>query len=120
MDTKSVFIQILTIIEFEENKEKFADDFIRLCLQQAFVELLMHVPVDIRKQFQDKVIQHKDIAEIASLLRPYIHLPEIEKKVQATTTNLLTDYIRTISPTLDKTKQKRLWDCITNLDQNQE
>jgi DNA-directed RNA polymerase specialized sigma24 family protein len=50
-DPKDIFLTILTIIEYPDDKEAFVHDFLTVCQQQALLDLTSNLPPDKRNVF---------------------------------------------------------------------
>lgn len=113
-DSRSILMQILTIIDFRENKKQFVDRFINLCLQQTFVELLDTAPVEVKSEL-NKIIQQPDKQKSVDFLLKYFKPDQFNQKLQKVTSELFRDYITSITPTLTTNKQKQLSFYIASL-----
>ena len=60
---KETIIQILEIINYQNDREKFADTFIELCIKQAFAELLGSLPPEKTAVLTSQVKTVKSLEE---------------------------------------------------------
>lgn len=73
---KNLFLQVLNIIGYADNKEEFADKFFQLCEQQTMANLVKSLPEE-----------------------------QVAASLEETTKEVFNNYLQTVIPTLN-TKQK--------------
>lgn len=112
---KQTIIEILGIINYQNDKEKFADNFIELCIKQAFVEVIDSLPKEKTASISAQIQAAKTPEEFVKHLRSYINPQFLERKIEQTSSKLFNDYIQEILPTLDDSKKLKLMDYIETL-----
>ena len=112
---KETIIQILEIINYQNDREKFADTFIELCIKQAFAELLGSLPPEKTAVLTSQVKTVKSLEEFIKLLRSCINPLLLERKIEQSSAKLFDEYIREILPTLDPLRKTKLLDYIGDL-----
>lgn len=116
-NSRSILMQILTIIDFRENKKQFVDRFINLCLQQTFVELLSVAPAQVKTELNE-VIQQSDMQKRVDFFLKYFQSDQFNQKLEHVTAELFQDYITSITPTLTTNKQNQLSFYLSTLTEN--
>lgn len=112
---KAIILQVLEIIEFRENKERFADQFINLCLGETYARLLKLQSEDVLSQIRD-VFQQSDMQKNVSLFMKYFQPEQFNQTLQQITKEFFEDYIKTVTPTLTPARQNQLLSYLSTLD----
>lgn len=106
-DPKQIILQVLEIIGYEDDKDKYANDFLSLCLQKAFVSLTQDFPQDK----QDQLTQRMSLIsadKIEGLLLEYFPKEKFETAVKEASRSTFEDYLKTIIPTLNDDQKNKL------------
>lgn len=74
--SREILRNILTIIEYQEDKEKFIDEFLDSCYHRALVELSETLPEQEKNILVKKLSTEIDEEKIRELVKPYITMPE--------------------------------------------
>lgn len=108
MDTKQILIKILEIIDYKDNIEKFADDFIKLCYDTTNVEMMQLLSKEDKKQFEEDLLALPDINQTPTVFGKYISPEKYKKHLEEVTEKLLMDYFQTIAPSLTEEQVEKL------------
>ena len=114
-DPTETLYTVLEIIGFDGDKRKFVTEFINLCFEQVYMDLLKGIP----NHDQDNLIAQLRKADtqqaLIDLLKPYIMAERLKSTLQVVTTGLFEDYLETIMPTLNEERKKKLLDFLASL-----
>jgi hypothetical protein len=99
--THEILLEVLNIIEYQEDKQKFIDDFLANAQKQAAVNILQMLPQE-KKEALQKQEENKDLfAEIFT--------PEVMDKALIDVMVLqFQGFLQTIIPTLPSEKKDKL------------
>lgn len=106
-DPKQIILQVLEIIGYEDDKEKFANKFLSLCLQKALVNLTQELPQDK----QDQLTQRMSLTapdQMQNLLSQYFPKEKFETAVKEASRSTFEEYLKTIIPTLNEEQRSKL------------
>ncbi len=106
-DPKQIILQVLEIIGYEDDKEKYANEFLTLCLQKALVSLTGELPQDK----QDQLTQRISLTALDQLEKPlleYFPKEKFEEAVKEASRSTFEEYIQTIIPTLNEDQRNKL------------
>lgn len=92
---RELFLQVLEIIGYSDDREEFTNKFFQLCEQQAIVNLVKSLP-------QDK---QTDPDPNNLLLKKYFTQEQVATNLQEATRETFNSYLQTVIPTLNN-KQK--------------
>ena len=99
---KQILLQTLDIIEYQNDKNAFSDEFMVLCQQEAFAKILEDLPEDKRKQFASKLINKEKLSneKAKELIEQYFSKEHLLQTLQEATNNQFHNFIEEIEPTL--------------------
>lgn len=106
-DPKQIILQVLEIIGYEEDKDKYANDFLALCLQKAFVNLTQELPQDKQDQLRQRISLTQP-EKTEALLLEYFQKDKFEAAVKEASASTFEDYLKTIIPTLNDDQKNKL------------
>jgi hypothetical protein len=109
------FIEVLNIIGYENDKEKFTENFFSICLGEARNEILGRMPKEQKDILQAKVDGSEKVGELAKILGEYIDPKEMKTTIATTTARLFQEYITTIMPTLTSQRKEKLINYLDTL-----
>jgi hypothetical protein len=108
-DQKKFLIQILDVIQYEGEKEAFADLFTDLIYEDAVYTLVQSLPEKKRekvaKKWDANVNNH---AALASILKHYFTQEQIKEATEKSAQKAMYDYLQSIDKTLDADKKEKL------------
>ncbi len=97
-------MRILEIIGYTDDKETFAGEFVEVCIQQSFLEMIDRLPKEKVSQLEEKVKQAKDIKTFLRVLHTYLPPELLARCIERNTAQLFEEYLKEIVPTLDEKK----------------
>lgn len=104
---KIFFEQILTIINYQNDKAFFINNFISLCIQKSIEEYIELLPEE-RKKVVQSLLKENDSNELQEKIRPYMITEEYKNLFQKTINKFFQDYITAIIPTLSEEQKSKL------------
>ncbi len=104
---KQIILQVLDRIGFEDDKEKFANDFLLLCFQQALGNLAKELPSDKQTELTQRMSLISE-NQVEQLLLEYFPKEKLEEAVKQSSGTLFEEYLQTIIPTLNPDQQEKL------------
>jgi hypothetical protein len=106
-DIKLNLERILTIVGYQNDKSKFINKFIELCIQEALSEYISLLNEERQKQIQT-ILLGQDPDKLREQLLPYIKAEEYQKLLKENTKKFLTDYLQTITPSLSEEQKTEM------------
>lgn len=100
-DPKQILLQVLTIIDYADEKEAFAEEFLQICHEQAMADLLTSLTEE-----QKKVLQRT--TDIQTTLAQIIPSEQLNKALKEATKIQFQDYLKTIKPSLSQVQKDKL------------
>lgn len=97
---KDVLYQILTIIEYQNNKEKFTEEFETLNRLDAMAEIVKKLPQELQEQIK--------ISQSPEDLQHLINLTEYKDVYGQVSQKALEEFISSIVPQLSVTKKEKI------------
>lgn len=107
-DPTAILIRILDIIGYRKDKLTFAREFIEICMQDSFKEMLERLPKEDVSVLEGKIKEAKDLEEFSGILKHFIPPQLLERTIERNTVRLFEEYIEAILPTLDEKTKERL------------
>ncbi|OGH17974.1 MAG: hypothetical protein A3C22_00965 [Candidatus Levybacteria bacterium RIFCSPHIGHO2_02_FULL_37_10] len=118
-DPKTIVFGILDIIGYSEDKEKFATEFLQTVSLQALLDLFNTLPQDKKDQFQQKIQGiENDAVQMQEELKKYFTQNQIEQTIETSARNAVTEYIKTIEPTLSDPQKQNLTNYFSEITKN--
>ena len=104
-----MLIKILEIIGYSEDKDKFAMEFLENVGIKAQSDLIGALPQDKKDQLQQKIQSlGNDAAKVQGELLNYFTQDQIGQAIENSSKNAVTDYVKTIEPTLSDPQKTAL------------
>lgn len=108
-DPKQILIKILEIIGYSEDKDKFATEFLQNVSLQSLLDLFNTLPQDKKDQMQKDIsLAGSDAVKLQKILKNYFSEEQINTALQNSSKNAITEYIKTIEPTLSDPQKQSL------------
>lgn len=104
---KQIILKVLEIIGYEDDKDKYANDFLALCLQKAFVNLVKELPQDKQDQLTQRISLTSG-EKAQALLLEYFPKEKFEVAVKEASQSTFEEYLKTIIPTLNEEQRSKL------------
>lgn len=108
-NAKTTLFKILEIIDYQDNKEKFVEEFLKNLQLQSFLDLMQALPEDKRPEIE-KQLQNasNNPGELASKIKTYFNEEQLKKSLENTTKNALANYIQAIQSSLSVMQKDNL------------
>lgn len=114
-DPKEILIQILIIVAYKDDKNSFAEKFIVLCQQQAFLEFVESLPKTLQDDLKEKFADPNDKEKIKKAMNQYVSTKEFLEKLELVTAKNFKEYIEAIIPTLNDEQKANLQKYLISL-----
>lgn len=106
--TRDIIVKILTIIEYDGNKEEFTHKFIDMFHRQAVLDVIENIPLEnqeiLKKQLKDNVTPEMEKTLILQHITPDKYLEALKKSAQ----NILSEYLKSLMPVLSPKQSAEL------------
>ncbi|KKR60595.1 MAG: hypothetical protein UU05_C0014G0003 [Candidatus Curtissbacteria bacterium GW2011_GWA1_40_47] len=107
LQPKEILEEILNIIQFKDDKEKFMDQFFKNIKLQALLDLANTLPQDKKNGFKSQIASKSD-EEKASALVSLFPKDDIDKAVEKSTKEIFSAYISEIESTLSSQQRDEI------------
>ncbi len=114
MNPKEIILKVLEIIGYQDDKEKFANDFLGLILQKSINNLAEKLPQDKLDQFRQRVSLTSP-EKFENLIKDYFSQDELNDSVKTVSENMFKEYLEEISPTLSDGQRENLQNYLKSL-----
>ena len=102
---KDILIQVLTIIGYEDDKDLFADEFIKLCQDQALIQLINSLPEKKQLLLKQELTQTEKTDET---LQKYFTTKKFNDAVEKSIQEQFQSYLQEIYDTLSNEQKNNL------------
>lgn len=106
--SKDIFLQVLNIIGYSDNKEEFASKFFQLCEQQTIINLIKSLPQDKQTALQAELSKQTNPQLNNLLLKKYFSNEQVASSLEQATKQTFENYLQTIIPTLSGEQKVKL------------
>ena len=118
-DPKTIVFGILDIIGYSEDKEKFATEFLQTVSLQALLDLFNTLPQDQKDKIQQQITNAGNNPQaIQEALKRYFTDSQLQDAVRTSAKNAVTEYIKTIEPTLSDPQKQNLTNYFSEITKN--
>ena len=118
-DPKTIVFGILDIIGYSEDKEKFATEFLQTVSLQALLDLFNTLPQDQKDKIQQQITNAGNNPQaIQEALKRYFTDLQLQDAVRTSAKNAVTEYIKTIEPTLSDPQKQNLTNYFSEITKN--
>ena len=118
-DPKAFILRILEIIDYSQDKEKYATEFLQNVSLQALLDLIDTLPQDKKDQIQKQMVSVGNDSEgVDTILKSYFTQIQIQDSLQNASKNAVTEYMKAIDPTLSETQRTNIANFAKELNQN--
>lgn len=108
-DFRSIILHVLTLVGYEESKEAYADEFIRLCLEKTTAQLLESLPSQKQSYIQKRLKEMKSFHEFEQVIVEFTSQDSYTKVLRDVVNKAFQDIIKSILPALTKQKKEELY-----------
>lgn len=118
-DPKAILINILHIIDYREDKDKFATEFLQNVSLQALLDLFNTLPLEKKDQIQQQITNAGNNPQaVEQILKGYFTQSQIQDAIQNASKNAVTEYMKAIDSTLSETQRTSIMNFPKGLNQN--
>lgn len=114
-DPKDILTEVLIIVDYKGDKSDFAERFIVICQQQAFLEFVESLPTTLREDLKKKLADQKDKEKIKKAMGQYVNTKEFLEKLELVTAKNFKEYIEAVIPTLTDEQKSKLQKYLSSL-----
>lgn len=116
-DPKQILLETLEIIDYQKDKNAFAEEFMGVCQQEALALLLESLPENRRGQFAQDINGKEALTREKSqaIIKEYFHPEEISKALQKASKEQFQSFLETIVPTLSPEQKEKLQQYLASL-----
>ena len=104
---KQIILDVLNAIGYEDDKQKYVNDFLSLCLQKALVSLARELP----QEKQDQLTQRLSLVsadKMEPILLEYFPKEKFEEAVKDASSSTFQEYLETIIPILNDDQRNKI------------
>jgi len=115
MDPKAILLRVLTIIDYKDDKNAFAENYIKAIAELTIAQMIGTLAPERKKQLDIELTDVKDSDIFQEITRKYFPREAFEKQLGQVSQETFTNYIETIYPTLSPEKQEELTTYLSTL-----
>lgn len=116
---RELFLEVLNIIGYSDDREEFTNQFFQLCEQQAIVNLVKSLPQDKQATLQAESAKQTNPDPNNLLLKKYFTQEQIATNLEEATKVTFNSYLQTIIPTLNDKQKTELETYLKSLSEKQ-
>jgi predicted solute-binding protein len=117
---RDILLKILEAIDYRDNREAFADEFIQNTHLLALVNLVKSLPDEKQTEVKQQLSESQDNPEkISAILNEYFSQEELPKALENAAKDAVIRYIQTITPTLSQNQKEKLFHVMEEVRQAQ-
>lgn len=116
---RELFLQVLNIIGYSDDREKFGNKFFQFCEHQAIVNLVKSLPQDKQAALEAESAKQTNPDHNNLLLKRYFTQEQIAANLQEATKETFNSYLQTITPTLNDKQKADLESYLKSLPEKQ-
>src|SRR5438270_20802 len=105
---KDIMLHFLSIAGITDNAEAYADDFLRLCENQALVDVIKTFPEEQQQQVQERITGVPDKTRIQEIISEYVSVEQYETALEKDSQIIFQQWMDTILPTLSQEQLRNL------------
>jgi hypothetical protein len=106
---QELLLKILTIIGYSDNKEEFVNQFIVNIHLQAFLDLILTLPIDRQEEIKLSLARSSQYPDrVTRILVSYFSQVQIQDAFEAASKDSIGKYIEAISDTLSNQQRQEL------------
>jgi hypothetical protein len=115
MNEKKTLLDILDIIDYQDDKPAFVDEFFSLIYAETVAQMDSELDEQSRKNLSQEFDNAKDNDDAKEIILKYFSKEKFDEKITKITQEQFEDYLETIYPTLDEETQGKLTDYLNSL-----
>ncbi len=114
MNPKRIILDVLEIIGYTDDRDKFANDFLGLILQNSINNLSEKLPQDKIDQLRQRLSLSKP-EKLETLLNDYFSSEELNDSVKKVSESMFREYLEEVSPSLNDSQREDLQRYLSGL-----
>lgn len=107
-NSRNVLLKILTIIDYQDDKEVFVKELLKLCIQKALLDMLSAAPNNDKQKITKLSEENLDPIELERKLKNIIGENIFNSSLEEAAEKIFSQYLKTIYPTLSTSQNKSL------------
>ena len=107
-DPREILKHILTIIDYQEDKEKFINNFLDTCYHKALVALSKTLPEQERNTLIQRLSVETNEEKVKKIIEPYVAMPEYAMFVSKISQETLLEVLQPFQKVLTEEQKKML------------
>lgn len=115
LNAKSVILAILNVIDYQDDRNKFAIEFINLCCGEALNNCLALLSEEKRDLLNKELLGVKGLDSTVEHVLTYISKDVYQKQLEIASRDTLVDFINTILPTIAPAQEEKLRKYLNDL-----
>ena len=113
---QAILHHILEIVEFKDDKDQTANEFILLCQQQTLSQLIDALPYETKQTLKLIMEETKNNPDhVKSVLKDYISPEQYNEELERVTKKAFDQFIQNLSPTLSNEQKDKLGHYLQSL-----
>lgn len=113
--TKQIIIEILTITEYQGDKENFANQLIDLFHQKALFDLIESLPEENKEKLKKQLSEHVTPEMGKTLLLQHTTPDKYLEYLKKSTEKIFKDYLKDVFETLNEQKKEEVKNYLLSL-----
>jgi len=113
--SREILLEILTIIDYKDNKDAFISKFLKLCMKKSLLDILL-VASDNDKQ---KIIELSETnltpEQLEGKLKDIVGKDILNSNLEKSTKEIFSQYLETLYPTLSTSQNQSLRTYLNSL-----
>ncbi len=106
-NAKDIILKMLDIIGYREDKEVFANEFLKNVYLQSVQDLIKALPQE-QQGIKDKIVAAKTPEELDKIVKVSFSSEDIDKALSLSSQNSMSEWIKTVIPTLSLEQKQKL------------
>lgn len=115
-NVKDIILELLHLIDFEDDKKAYADEFIQNCKKQALLNLLVALPQEKQNEFKQQIAGITDQERQRTIIAAYVTPEQYEEALQKASQTAFAALIQEITPTLSISQLNTLQSYLKSLE----
>lgn len=108
-DPKTILLKVLTIIGYQNDKEKFINEFLSLCFKKAFIKCVESLPLDLKNTIKKRLANvGENPQKLQEILTEYVSTNKYDEILFAQSLDTFIEYLQAVIPTLNEYQKKEL------------
>lgn len=107
-DPRTILLKVFTLVNFEDDKEAYADRFIKNCEQQALVDVISTLPKEKQVELTQKMVWTQDPKRQKAIVTEYIPQQAYIEALKKAAEKAFRELIEAVKPTLSNEQVDKL------------